>query len=337
MAGDITRVTFNVLNFSNSETIESFSNEEVGQWVRLWCKSVLLGKEASLPDDLPLLAKYAETNVRKLSQRVLDTFPVVLTEYGPRRRNRVLYEEWVRVCGKSEKAREDANVRWERENRKKSGTPGESTKEGCDRIANAERPQSVGNANRTEQYITEQDRTAQRGSIHEAFDEMDAENSGIVENQGGRQKGAPGFYARGQYPGTSAKAIWKHAANAWSRIRGDGAVCRYPTKHPSAKTDAWEDLCDTKSGDLIIPAFELWIMKHGQHMETQYPLGEFLKGTNVSEFLSQVSPLNQVKPKLSAETIAATNEIARQQHAAAWGTGTPVEVEPDASAFLEEK
>lgn len=338
MAGDITRVTFNVLNFSNSETIESFSNEEVGQWVRLWCKSILLGKEASLPDDLPLLAKYAETHVRKLSQKVLDTFPVVLTEYGPRRRNRVLYEEWVRVCGKSEKARESADRKWNRDGGTSQESSLESTKEGCERIATAERPPSVRNANRTEQYITEQDRTEQRGAISQAFDEMDEENSGIVEQQGGRQKGQPGFFARGQYPGTSSKHIWKHAANAWSRLRGAGAVCRFPTKYPGAKTDAWQDLCDTKSGDLIIPAFELWIMKYGQFLETQYPLSEFMKGTNVQEFLAQVSPLNQVKPKLSVQTIEASNEIARQQHAAAWDIKTEaVEPGPDALFADEEK
>lgn len=342
MAGDITRFTFHALGFFTSETIKAMDNDEIGQYVLLMCESILLGKECSLPDDRKYLARAARTTVGRLSETVISEYPVVMTEFGPRRRNRKLYEEWLRISDKTEVARESAERRWKKGQTASSETKQESSLESTnrpsERIANAVPSNGVRNANRTEEHNTEQDRTEQRGSIHQAFDEMDAENSGIVENQGGRQKGEPGFFVRGQYPGTSAKAIWKHAANAWSRIRGDGAVCRYPTKHPSAKTDAWEDLCDTKSGDLIIPAFELWIVKHGQHMETQYPLGEFLKGTNVSEFLSQVSPLNQVRPKLSAETIAATNEIARQQHAAAYGDGAkPAEIEPDANAFLEEK
>lgn len=338
MAGDITRFTFHALGFFTSETIKLMDNEEIGQYVLLMCESILLGKECSLPDDLQYLARACRTSLRKLSESVVAEYPVVLTEFGPRRRNRKLYEEWLRISGKSEKARESVGNRKERPVRNNSTSSIESVTNENERLTNDSQSFNGRQSNRTEEHNTIQNRTEQSASISSAMSEFEKERSVDDVNEAGRKRGEPGYFQRGQYPGTSPKAIWKHAAMAWSRLRGDGAHCRFPTKHPQAKTDAWEDLCGTKSGDLIIPAFELWIVKHGQFIETQYPLGEFLKGNNVSEFLTQVSPLNCVRPKLTAQVIAATNELAAKRREELFSPPSAAsQIEPDAEAFLETK
>jgi G:T-mismatch repair DNA endonuclease (very short patch repair protein) len=51
-----------------------------------------MGKDASLPDDIEFLTRLARVN--ELSPAVLSKFPVVDTQWGERRRNPVLYDEW---------------------------------------------------------------------------------------------------------------------------------------------------------------------------------------------------------------------------------------------------
>lgn len=185
--------------------------------------------------------------------------------------------------------------------------------------------------NNTIENKTEQQSTAPSASVlaGQVLDELHSEDN-TAENTSGRKKGQPGFYQRGQYPGTSPKAVFSHIAKAWARIRGAAAVCRYPSKYP----ESWEMLVDQKSSDLLVPAFELWASREGYN--TEWPLTDFIKVAQ--KYMAEISPLNETKPKLSKEVIAASYEIARQQHNAAWGDGTkPADAEPDGNAFLEEK
>jgi hypothetical protein len=99
---DLTRFDFNAYNFLNSETVEVMTDAEIGQYVLLLVKSWVLAKDASLPDDLELLAKWA--HCKRVSDRVLLKFPVVETEFGPRRRNSVLFFEWLRTLERHESA-----------------------------------------------------------------------------------------------------------------------------------------------------------------------------------------------------------------------------------------
>lgn len=340
MAGDITRMTFNVLNFMNSETIESFSNEEIGQWMRLWGKAVLLAKECSLSDDLVLLAKYANTTPRKLSQRVIEQFPVVLTEYGPRRRNKVQYDVWCELCEKSEVARASRQAGLDKRAKERAL---ESTNRGNERSTNDERTPDGRSTNRTEENRTEENRTEHSSSPDTSCVDEVSEEQRIADEKAnaiaGRKKGDPGYFRRGQYPGISPKDVWKHCSKAWIQAKGDSAYCRMPTKHPSAKTDTFADLCDRRGGgDIIVPAFELWIQEEGKYIDTQWPLGEFLKGETAKRYMELVKPLNEVKPKLTVETIQASKEISKQQHEAFFSS-PKVEVtsEPGAEAFFNEE
>jgi uncharacterized protein YdaU (DUF1376 family) len=115
---DLTRFDFHVVRFMNSETVERMSCEEVGQYVLLLCKAWLLGKEASLPDDLPYLAKQARS--RKLSPLVLEKFPIIQTSEGSRRRNDILYGEWLlardRQASASERGKKGNEVRYSESN-----------------------------------------------------------------------------------------------------------------------------------------------------------------------------------------------------------------------------
>lgn len=67
--------------------------EEVGQYMLLLCKSWLLGKDASLPDDPEYLAQHARAK-KEVSPLVLKKFPLIETEWGTRRQNPTLYAEW---------------------------------------------------------------------------------------------------------------------------------------------------------------------------------------------------------------------------------------------------
>jgi hypothetical protein len=113
--------------------------------------------------------------------------------------------------------------------------------------------------------------------------------------------GSPGHFHRSQYPGTSPKAVFSWMAKAWSRLKGEAAYLRYPSKFPQA----WELICDQKSADLLVPAFELWIVKHALHERIDWPLQDFLKVAE--EFMSQVIPLNESRPRITKEQMAATD------------------------------
>ena len=107
---DLTRFDFHALKFIQSEDVSTMSAEEVGQYILLLIRSWLIGKDASLPDDLDFLAR--EARVKKVSDRVLKKFPVVQTEHGLRRRNSVIYGEWLIAIERSASAVKAANARW---------------------------------------------------------------------------------------------------------------------------------------------------------------------------------------------------------------------------------
>jgi uncharacterized protein YdaU (DUF1376 family) len=89
---DLTRFDFHALRFNKSEQVQGMSASEVGQYILLLVEAWLIGKDASLPDDPQLLARLAR--VDKVSDRVLNQFPIVSTEFGQRRQNPTLYSEW---------------------------------------------------------------------------------------------------------------------------------------------------------------------------------------------------------------------------------------------------
>ena len=111
---DLTRFDFHALRFDQSECVARMTAEEVGQYILLLVKAWLMGKDATLPDDLPFLARVAR--VEEVSPIVLQKFPVIQTPFGPRRRNEVLYNEWLEAVGRnlsaSESGKLGATIRW---------------------------------------------------------------------------------------------------------------------------------------------------------------------------------------------------------------------------------
>jgi len=110
MANDLTRFDFHAMRFVNSESVEAMTAEEVGQYILLICKAWLTQKDTTLPDDSIYLANVAR--VKEVSKRVLAKFPVVETQWGPRRRNDTLYGEWLLANERSESGRTAAQKRW---------------------------------------------------------------------------------------------------------------------------------------------------------------------------------------------------------------------------------
>jgi uncharacterized protein YdaU (DUF1376 family) len=116
---DLTRFDFHAKKFYFSEDVQIMSAEEVGQYLLLLVAAWLGGKDASLPDSPVLLARMAR--VSTVSELVLAKFPVVETEYGPRRRNETLYGEWTAAVKRVEEGKQNADKRWQ--DRQPSGDP----------------------------------------------------------------------------------------------------------------------------------------------------------------------------------------------------------------------
>lgn len=133
------------------------------------------------------------------------------------------------------------------------------------------------------------------------------------------------IYVKGRYPGTDPKKIFAHISRAWVRVRGVSAVCRYPWKYP----ETWEALCDSHSGDILVPAFELWAIKHGYN--TEWPLTEFLKVAQ--DFMTQIVPLKEAKPKVTPAQVQASAASSLDARTALFENSTEESKEPGAEAF----
>jgi uncharacterized protein YdaU (DUF1376 family) len=85
---DLTRFDFHVTRFLYSEDVQLMSAEEVGQYILLICHAWMAGKNASLPNNPSLLAKYARSE--KVSPLVMSKWE----ESDGRLYNRGLSREW---------------------------------------------------------------------------------------------------------------------------------------------------------------------------------------------------------------------------------------------------
>lgn len=108
MAADLTRFDFHASRFMHSYNVERMTDTEVGQYILLMCKAWLGGKDASLPDDPEMLARWARTS--EVSELVLNMFPVVDTRYGLRRQNETLFKEWQATVARSLDASEVGKI-----------------------------------------------------------------------------------------------------------------------------------------------------------------------------------------------------------------------------------
>jgi len=126
---DLTRFDFHALRFLKSDTIAEMTLAEVGQYILLLAEAWLSGKDASLPDNQEILARQARCT--KVSDKVLDQFPVVQTQWGPRRQNETLYNEWratnERLALAADNGRRGNESRW-------SGRVPVATPSGPDRV-----------------------------------------------------------------------------------------------------------------------------------------------------------------------------------------------------------
>lgn len=287
----------------NSDACRAMSAEEFGVYMRLLIASWATVKDASLSDSPALLAKLAE--VPAVSELVLAQFPVVETPWGLRRRNAVLYGLWIQATGKSVARAEAANKRWDNE---KTKAVESSTSAVQPPIPMHLQP----NANVMQLHSK---RNAEIEREVEIEEEVEAEKPAAAV--AGIQPGEAGYFEEGQYPAGNKhpeKAIFQHFANAWEKILGESAPpLRYPRKFP----EDWELMCrQKKSGDVLVPAFELWVVKegHGLVKNNTFVLSAFLRVA--SEYMAQVKPLNaaggKAEPVLKSyeEILAARPDVA---------------------------
>lgn len=148
------------------------------------------------------------------------------------------------------------------------------------------------------------------------LDDCDNQNTS-AQDHNGRIKGQIGYYKKNQYPGTNPKKIHKYIQQVWDRIKGEAAIAAYPSLFP----ESWERLCDTKSADLIIPAFELWCEAEGKFTKTRCPVADFIKRCEF--YMSQIIPMKDAVPKITAQQILDTTELVKKQRAEIWAS--PIE------------
>lgn len=110
----------------------------------------------------------------------------------------------------------------------------------------------------------------------------------------------PGRFVAGMYPNKNPKKLHKSIVEIWQKHRGPSAVARYPSRFP----ERWNELCENHSGDIIVPAFELWTVEEGMFIETDYPVTNFLK--SASAYMERVVP-KITKQKESMEIRAASS------------------------------
>jgi uncharacterized protein YdaU (DUF1376 family) len=238
-----------------------------------------------------------------------------------------LTTEFDQVCKMSEENRKAAQSKWEPEPVSNQRTEGPTAvRPLSDRTAVVERKLSYNN---TIDDSTVHDNTEHNSTTEKAGDVLSSmENEHIDEtNLGALKKGEPGYFHRGQYPGTKPKAIFAYIANVWSRFKGEAAFARYPSKYP----ESFEDLCGAKSGDLIVPAFELWCDAEGKHLSTQWPTADFVKVAE--KYMAKVIPLNLSKPAVTEDMIAEIVKQDSERHAKLWGA--PVVATEDPTALTD--
>jgi hypothetical protein len=316
MAGDITRITLNVYNLANSEYIDSLTDAELGQWMRLFMKSVLIAKECTLSTDEKVLSGY--TKSRKVSPRILESFPVVNTEHGMRRRNNTLYVAWCEVRTRSVDA---STSRSHGVARPVEPKPFESSnaadeRQTNDKLTSDERLTNITVQNSTEHNTTEHDKTEGAGDVLSSMEKQHIDEA----NLGALKKGDPGYFKRGQYPGTKPKVIFSYISKVWERFKGEAAFARYPSKYP----ETWELLCGSKSGDLIVPAFELWCEAEGKNIATQWPTTDFVR--DAEKYMDKIIPLNLTKPKVTPEQVEEITRNYVEQHKKIWVINPAVDV-----------
>ena len=328
MSVDLTRFDFHVHRFLNSPDVEAMTATEVGQYVLLLCKSWANGDDCRLPNDTKYLSKIARATKRSpLSGLVLSKFEIVWVEIGqqtePERvtpdgkretsklRNKVLFEGWLEAKKRSEVAEAKARKRWELEHPNEShgsavALPGQSTGN-----AQSKPTQTIHPSNQPSQPGGQDGQTDSQQTVGEVMDEVTSTVAQEPIVLGAAvstiPKGQPGHYHRGQYPGTSPKAVFSHLSAAWIRAKGMSAVARYPKKYP----ESWQQLCDHRSADIIIPAFELWCLDEGKYSNTQFPSTEFCRFAQ--KYMDMVLPLNTaVRPPSRTEDQIASDTAAFQ-------------------------
>lgn len=126
---------------------------------------------------------------------------------------------------------------------------------------------------------------------------------GLDSNRSGAVAASEPIFQEGMYPSKNPKRLHKNIVESWQKIKGISAVARYPSRYPQK----WEEICENHSGDLIIPAFELWAKEEGIYLQTEYPVADFLKVSG--KYMDRIVPTVKVeKHDLIAETIEASKK-----------------------------
>jgi uncharacterized protein YdaU (DUF1376 family) len=227
------------------------SASEVGQYILLLCKAWCIGKDATLPANAKKIASYAK--VRQVSAKVLQHFPLITTETGEkRRRNAVLYQEWLEAVGRHNTAVEKGKKGGKAKTDKKIGAAQENGKLGG-------RPQDKPKPNPSQ---TQAETQAQS-----------------IPNQANQAKpvqtGSPLLLEEKEHNMAAEKHVRENLAEIWQEVKNCKTLV-LPPVHPAWK-DQWLTIVDQVDRDDLYRLFREWAIEEGDARRGGNPLIDFVK------------------------------------------------------------
>lgn len=246
-------------DFLVSDATMRMSAEEIGQYLLLLFHSWRVKKDASLPDDLELFNTIARG---KVTDKVLELFPVVETEWGPRRRNKTLYHKWQKHVQDQEMRSERARMGGLARQNSLSSTEAVLKLNGSCTKGFSDSEKGVSNLSNSNSDVRV------RRAISIAAPESD------LLSAEERQKL--------EFPdGLAGKKAFSSAATIWRNIRNTKLA------NLGGRKQEWENYVEQYGSAHVLAAFDLWARELNADFKPWYPVTEFFK--EMEEYLNAIA------------------------------------------------
>lgn len=270
---DLTRFDFNTKRFLFSERVRRMTAAEVGSYILLLSEAWMTGKEASLPDDPEYLSRLGR--VSEVSQIVLEMFPVVDTQWGRRRQNETLYDEWLEAERRSNLGRDRVSGRYNGKNEDSTivDTTVELQKETSSEKTWFSPTQKPTQTNPNQSKSNQSKPSFSRSDV-EKLSDAEIEKLNFVQ-------------------GLPAKETWRKCESIWRRAKKVKLVNLGP------RFSDFESWVNNYGSAHVLAAFDLWTNDLTPDFTPKFAGGMFLK--NIESALEAVREVNEVVPGVETE------------------------------------
>lgn len=293
---DLTRFDFHAKKFYFSESVRAMSAEEVGQYLLLLVSAWLGGKDASLPDNPGMLAR--EARVTRVSDCVLEMFPIVDTEHGRRRRNETLYEEWLKASTRLESSSE------------RGSTGGSSRSEA--KVLAARENGKLGGRRPTIVLTSNPSETEAEPKLNRSQTEPQTNPTQIKPNQPNQTSASQVSELDSSCDQEAQSADWKNIAIRHFRLF---------SKKPSVKfKDKYFDACKEYSEKVVLDCFDSWasgVIDWVKRENVDQPLFAFFKKLpeEASDALELLEAVQEDDARIDTEKKQAAEQKKREEAA----------------------